>query len=158
MPRKAFVRITLVAIVLAGWFTLAHGATTPEDLLRGQLLASDQAFPTKWTSPDEYAARLKKLHQPTLTYDRSGKLPIEYAAFFATQAIEPLSFVVYDITEGVSRKVKKASFPTSAGKGGRALFGKYTLDQAKLPANRRYRLNIETAAGKALATGEIALR
>lgn len=59
-------RVILVAAVLAGWFTLAHGGTTPEDLLKGQLLASDQAFPTKWSSPEEYAARLKKLHKPAL--------------------------------------------------------------------------------------------
>ena len=151
-------RVTLAAIVLAAWFTLAHGGATPEDLLRGQLLASDVAFPTQWSSAEEYAARLKKLHKPSLTYDKSGKLPIEYAAFFASQVNEPVSFVVYDVTDGISKKAKKASSEAPLGKGSRALFGKFTLSQAELPANRKYMLVVETSAGRTLAFGNVALR
>lgn len=151
-------RVTLVAAVLSAWFTLALAAATPEDLLKGQLLASDQAFPTKWSNPEEYAARLKKHHKPALAYDANGKLTVEYAAFFASQVNDPVSFVAYDVADGIARKVKKASYETPLGKGSRALFGKVSLNKSDLPANRKYRFAIETAAGKPLAYNDVALR
>ena len=154
----ALTRSLWATVVAATVVTLAQAASAPEDLLKGQLLASALPFPTRWANAEEYASRLKKLHQPTLTYDKEGKLPIGYAAFFASQVSEPVSLVVYDITEGVGRKVKKASSQPPVGKGSRALFGKYTLTQTELPANRNYMLVVETMAGKALASGNVALR
>jgi hypothetical protein len=138
----------------------AWARAAPEDLLKGQLLVSDSSFPLKWTSPAEYASRLKKLHKSSLFYDKkTGKLTLYYAAFFAQPVNDvQVNFVIYDITSGVNAKVKKGAWEAFLGKKGeRALFNSVELDKEDIEMNKKYLFAIEFRR-VIIAKGEITLR
>ena len=45
-------------LLILGASDVAMGVT-PEDILKGQLIISDERFPTSWTSPSAFAAKVK---------------------------------------------------------------------------------------------------
>lgn len=132
----------------------------PEDHLKGMIIVSDSSLPTKWTSPGEYASRLKKLHKSSFFYDKkTGKIQLYYAAFFA-QPVNDLevTFVVYDITNGVASQNKKGSWEAFLGKKGeRVLFNSIELDKDDFEMNKKYRFVVEYRR-KPLAVADIMLR
>ena len=139
---------------------VASARTTPEDLLKGYLLVSDSSFPLKWTSPTEYASRLKKLHRSSLFYDKkTGKLTVYYAAFFAQPVNDvQVNFVIYDITNGPNAKVKKGAWEAFLGrKGERALFNSVEIDKEDIEMNKKYLFAIEFRR-VIIAKGEVTLR
>ncbi len=132
----------------------------PEDLLKGKLIISDASLPTKWTSPGEFAARLKKLHKGSLNYDKkTGKVQIYYAAFFEKPVNDlEVKFVVYDITNGVGSKTKKMSAEAFMNaKGQRVLFNAVELDKEDLEMNKKYLFTVEYK-NQILAKSEMILR
>jgi len=135
---------------------LARG-TLPEDLLKGRILISDRRFPTHWNSAASYAAQLKAMSRGTLWYDKkTGKVKIEYAAFFAQPVNDvQVDIVIYDVTNGAhERKASNEQFMT---RGERVLFNSITLDKEDYEMNRKYRFVIESRH-KPIATGEVILR
>ncbi len=151
------------AALLAVLFGLANGAharALPEDILKGTMIISDESLPTKWTSPGEYASRLKKLHKSSVIYDKkTGKVQVYYAAFFAQPVDDvQVNFVIYDITNGAANKAKKGSWEAFLGrKGERVLFNSVELDKEDLEMNKKYLFAVEYR-GKILAKSEINLR
>ena len=158
LPRRLLLRAMVLCLLLLPSALLAGKA--PEDLLQGSLLISDSSFPLKWTSPGEYASRLKKLHKSSLNYDKKpGKLPVYYAAFFQYPVNDvQVNFVIYDITNGPSAKVKKGAWEAFLGrKGERALFNSVEIDKEDIEMNKKYLFAIESKS-KIIAKGEITLR
>lgn len=138
----------------------ASAGTLPEDILKGQIIVSDSSLPTKWSSPSEYAGRLKKLHKSSFFYDKkTGKIQIYYAAFFPKPVDDlEVAFVVYDITNGVANQNKKGSWEAFLGrKGERVLFNSIEFDKEDFEMNKKYRLVVQYR-GKSLAYTDIILR
>ena len=157
LPRRLLRAMALCLLLLPS--ALLAGKA-PEDLLQGSLLISDSSFPLKWTSPGEYASRLKKLHKSSLNYDKkTGKLTVYYAAFFQYPVNDvQVNFVIYDITNGPSAKVKKGAWEAFLGrKGERALFNSVEIDKEDIEMNKKYLFAIESKS-KIIAKGEITLR
>jgi hypothetical protein len=147
-------------LALTGLPKSAYARALPEDLLKGQMIISDESLPTKWTSPGEFASRLKKLHKSSLFYDKkTGKLQVYYAAFFAQPVNDvQVNFVIYDITNGPGNKAKKGAWEAFLGrKGERVLFNSVELDKEDLEMNKKYLFAIEFR-GQILAKSEITLR
>lgn len=163
LPRPTAGRRTLLKALLCGLVlapSVVSAAAKPEDLLKGQMFISDSSFPLKWTSAGEYASRLKKLHKPSLFYDKkTGKLTIYYAAFFAQPVNDvQVNFVIYDITGGANAKVKKGAWEAFLGrKGERAIFNSVELDKEDIEMNKKYLFAIESAR-VIIAKGEMLLR
>lgn len=163
LPRPSVSRRSLLKGLLFGLLlapSVTSAAAKPEDLLKGQLLISDSSFPLKWTSAGEYVSRLKKLNKSSLFYDKkTGKLTIYYAAFFAQPVNDvQVNFVIYDITNGPSAKVKKGAWEAFLGrKGERALFNSVEIDKEDIEMNKKYLFAIESKS-KIIAKGEITLR
>ncbi len=158
LHRRAILWLLALGVLLAPQTLVAGGK--PEDLLKGQLLISDSSFPLKWTSPGEYASRLKKLHKSSLFYDKkTGKLTIYYAAFFAQPVNDvQVNFVIYDITSGANAKVKKGAWEAFLGrKGERAIFNSVELDKEDIEMNKKYLFAIESGR-QIIAKGELTLR
>jgi hypothetical protein len=149
----------LTTVSLASVNPAAAGAL-PEDILKGTIIVSESSLPTKWSSPGEYASRLKKLHKSTLFYDKkTGKLQIYYAAFFA-QPVNDLevNFVVFDITNGVANQNQKGKWEAFLGrKGERVLFNSIELDKEDFEMNKKYRFVIQYR-GKSLAYSDVTIR
>jgi hypothetical protein len=146
-------------LVLAGSSGTALAGNTPEDIMKGMLIISDEKFPTSWKSPGEYAGRLKKMHKTALPYDKkTKKLQVYYAAFFAKPVDDvQVNFVIYDITDKTIPKVKKGAWEAFLGrKGERALFNSIELDQEDIEANKKYLFTVERH-NVILARGEITL-
>ena len=154
--RIAFASLLLFFGAIAGPLE----AKTVEDVLAGTLILDEGALPTKYSSTDEYASRLRKLSKTTLAYDKkTGKVRIYYAAFFA-QPVNDLQvdFVIYDISNGIAGKLKKGAWPASLGrKGERAVYGSAELDQKKLGGNKKFQIAIEYK-GKTLAYSQVSVR
>lgn len=163
LGRRGFLTASLSG--LAGLATLSIAETAeaggaPEDILKGTIIVSESPLPTKWTSPGEYAGRLKKLHKTSLFYDKkTGKIQVYYAAFFA-QPVNDLevNFVVFDITNGIANQNKKGSWEAFLGrKGERVLFNSIELDKEDFEMNKKYRFVIQYR-GKSLAYSDVTLR
>jgi len=156
--RRALLRLLALCLLLLPGTLFAGKA--PEDFLQGYLIISDQSFPLKWTSPSEYASRLKKLHKSSLFYDKkTGKLTVYYAAFFAKPVNDvQVNFVIYDITSGEKSKVKKGAWEAFMGrKGERALFNSVEVDKEDIEMNKKYLFAIESKH-MIIAKGEVILR
>lgn len=158
--RRALLQLAMGAG--AGLLLLGSGVAlagpTPEDLLKGQLIISDDKFPTSWTSPAAYAAKVKNMHKLALPYDKkTKKLQIYYAAFFKDPVPDvQVNFVIYDITDK-GPKVKKGAWEAFLGrKGERALFNSIELDQEDIEPNKKYLFAIERR-NVILASGVITL-
>ena len=135
----------------------ARGAM-PEDLLRGKVIISDQKIPMKWSAVASYVSQLKGLNKPTLWYDKkTGKVRIEYAAFFAQPINDvQVNLVIYDVTDA-GRKDRRGTWEQFMTKGDRVLFNSITVDKEDFEMNKKYRLVIEDR-GRAIAAGEVILR
>src|SRR6478609_4326787 len=93
--------LVAVIVLVAASFASAKGPV-PEDFLKGRIIISDKPLPMKWNSVSSYVSQLKGLNKGTLWYDKkSGKLTVQYAAFFA-KAVEDVqvNLVLYDVTGG----------------------------------------------------------
>lgn len=152
-------RSLLIGLFTLGLWGSAEAKGLPEDILKGQMIISTESLPTRWTSPGEFASRLKKLHKKSLFYDKkTGKLQIYYAAFFADPVNDiQVNFVIYDITNGVGSKVKKGAWEAFLGrKGERVLFNSVELDKEDQEMNKKYLFAIEHKS-KIIAKSEITL-
>ena len=84
LPRRAAMALLSASLLGVAVPAASAKGTMPEDILKGGLFISDSSFPTKWTSPQAFAAQVKKQHKNSLTYDKkTGKVQVYYAAFFA---------------------------------------------------------------------------
>src|SRR6478672_4357891 len=93
--------VVALVVLMAGAQAEAKGPA-PEDSLKGRIIISDKPLPTRWSSVGAYVAQLKGLNKGSLWYDKkSGKLTVQYAAFFAKPVEDvQVNLVLYDITAG----------------------------------------------------------
>lgn len=148
----------------------ARAGKLPEDILAGQLIVSDSSFPTRWTSPSEFANACKKKRKDSLHFAKKTEnskttyppVQIYYAAFFQKPVPDvEVRFVLYDITNGIQNKAKKGSWEAFLSKkGDRVLFNSVELDKEDLfgddTATRKYMFAIEYR-GQILAKSEMKL-
>ena len=64
LPRRAAMALLSASLLGVAVPAASAKGTMPEDILKGGLFISDSSFPTKWTSPQAFAAQVKK--QPFL--------------------------------------------------------------------------------------------
>lgn len=148
----------LAGVLLAAPSAHAKGkGPQPEDMLKGRVIISDAKFPMSWSSVGSYVAQLKGLNKGTLWYDKkTGKLTVQYAAFFAKPLNDvQVNLVIYDITNGA--RDRRGSWEQFMSRGERVLFNQVTFDKEDFEMNKKYRLVIEDR-GAALASGEFILR
>lgn len=153
------VRISLLLLVLATLLPVVGRAKgpMPEDMLKGSIIITDRKIPMSWSSVGSYVSQLKGMNKTTLWYDKkTGKVKIEYAAFFARPLNDvQVDLVIYDITNGA--KEHKATTEQFMSRGDRVLFNSVTFDKEDYEMNKKYRLLI-VSRGSALAQGEFILR
>ncbi len=151
--RKLILLAALVALP-----ALAKGkGPVPEDFLKGKIIISDHPLPTKWNSVSSYVSQLKNLNRGTLWYDKkSGKLTVQYAAFFAKPVEDvQVNLVLYDITGGLhTLKVSTENFMT---RGDRVLFNSVVFDKEDIEGNKKYMMTIEDRK-RVIASGTFILR
>jgi hypothetical protein len=153
---KLFTAALFVGLCAVPAVAAAKGPA-PEDLLKGRIIVSDHKLPMHWSSVSSYVAQLKKDNKETLWYDKkTGKLTIEYAAFFAKPLNDvQVDLVIYDITGG--KKDRRASSEQFMNRGERVLFNSVTFDKEDFEMNKKYRLVVESRH-QVLAAGEFTLR
>ena len=136
---KAF----LLALLLLSPTAFAKG-TQPEDLLKGKIIISEKSLPTHWTSVPAYVSQLKGLSKDTFWYDKkSGKLTVQYAAFFAQPVMDvQVDLVIYDITGG--SHTQKVSTENFMRQGDRVLFNTVEFDKEDIEPNRKYLVTIQS--------------
>jgi hypothetical protein len=148
--------ILLVALLALPAFAKGKGPV-PEDSLKGRIIISDKPLPTHWSSVSSYVATLKNLNKGTLWYDKkSGKLTVNYAAFFAKPVEDvQVNLVLYDITNGAhDQKVSTENFMT---RGDRVLFNTVVFDKEDIEGNKKYLITIEDRR-RVIASGTFILR
>jgi hypothetical protein len=145
----------LVALVLA-LPAFAKGPA-PEDFLKGRIIISDKALPTHWNSVGSYVAQLKGLNKGTLWYDKkTGKLTVQYAAFFAKPVDDvQVNLVLYDVTNGAHQQ--KVSTENFMQRGDRVLFNSVVFDKEDIEGNKKYLMTIEDRR-RIIASGTFILR
>jgi hypothetical protein len=129
----------------------------PEDLLKGKIIISDKPLPSHWSSVGSYVAQLKALNKATLWYDKkSGKLVVQYAAFFARPVDDvQVILVLYDITNGGhTKKVETENFMQ---RGDRVLFNSVEFDKEDIEGNKKYMMTLEDRH-RVIASGTFILR
>ncbi len=141
------------------FFSIAAQAKgpVPEDYLKGRIIISDKALPTRWSSVSGYVSTLKNLNKGTLWYDKkSGKLTVQYAAFFAKPVEDvQVNLVLYDVTAGAhTQKVSTENFMT---RGDRVLFNSVVFDKEDIEGNKKYLMTIEDRR-HVIASGTFILR
>jgi hypothetical protein len=149
-------------IVIAAFVTLFAAVAlakgpVPEDYLKGKVIISDKKLPTSWNSVSSYVSTLKGLNKGSLWYDKkSGKLTVQYAAFFAQPVNDvQVMLVLYDITGGAhSQKVSTEQF---MNKGDRVLFNSVIFDKEDIEGNKKYLITIEDRR-RVIAAGTFILR
>ena len=135
----------------------AYAKTAPEDFLKGKIIISDKPLPTRWSSVSSYVSQMKNLNKGTLWYDKkSGKLTVQYAAFFAKPVDDvQVNLVLYDITGGQhTQKVTTENFMT---RGDRVLFNAVVFDKEDIEGNKKYLMTIEDRR-RVIASGTFILR
>jgi hypothetical protein len=152
-------RTSIIAAVLAiaTAVPLYAKGPVPEDYLKGRIIISDKALPTKWSSVGSFVSTLKNLNKGTLWYDKkSGKLTVQYAAFFAKPVEDvQVNLVLYDITNGAhTQKVSTENFMT---RGDRVLFNSVVFDKEDIEGNKKYLMTIEDRR-RVIASGTFILR
>jgi hypothetical protein len=153
-------RIPLVVAAVVLLPVLAHakkGGPVPEDFLKGRIIISDKGLPTHWSSVSSYVAQLKSLNRESMWYDKkTGKLTVQYAAFFAKPVEDiQVELVLYDITNGAhDRKVTTENFMT---RGDRVLFNSVVFDKEDIEGNKKYMMTIEDRR-RVIASGTFILR
>ena len=143
-------------VLLSGSFAVAKGPV-PEDYLKGKVIISDKALPTSWNSVSSYVSTLKNMNKGSLWYDKkSGKLTVQYAAFFAQPVNDvQVMLVLYDITGG--QHLQKVSTEQFMKKGDRVLFNSVVFDKEDIEGNRKYLMTIEDRR-RVIASGTFILR
>jgi hypothetical protein len=143
-------------VLLVGGVAMAKGPQ-PEDLLKGRIIISDKRLPTSWNSPSSYVAQLKGLNKGTLWYDKkSGKLTVQYAAFFARPVNDvQVMLTLTDITNGGHQQ--KATTEQFLARGDRVIFNAVEFDKEDIEGNKKYLMTIATR-GQVIATGTFILR
>jgi hypothetical protein len=129
----------------------------PEDFLKGKIIISDKSLPMRWSSVSSYVAQLKGLNKGTLWYDKkTGKLTVQYAAFFAQPVADvQVNLVIYDVTNGAH--TQKISTENFMQRGDRVLFNSVVFDKEDIEGNRKYMLTIEDRR-RIIASGTVILR
>jgi hypothetical protein len=147
----------LLALALLLCAAPAIAKNVPEDVLKGRIIITDQRIPMHWSSVGSYVSQLKAMNKGTLWYDKkTGKVKIEYAAFFAKPLNDvQVNLVIYDITNGAHNP--RGSWEQFMNRGDRVLFNSITFDKEDFEMNKKYRLVIESRH-VALASGEFILR
>jgi hypothetical protein len=145
-----------ILVLLVGGVAMAKGPT-PEDLLKGRIIISDKRLPTSWNSPSSYVAQLKGLNKGTLWYDKkSGKLTVQYAAFFARPVNDvQVMLTLTDITNGAHQQ--KATTEQFLTRGDRVIFNSVEFDKEDIEGNKKYLMTIATR-GQIIASGTFILR
>jgi hypothetical protein len=149
-------RMVALLLLLAPVVSFAKGPA-PEDFLKGKIIISDKPLPTRWSSVSSYVSQMKGMAKSTLWYDKkSGKLTLQYAAFFAQPVNDvQVNLVLYDITGGAhTQKVSTENFMT---KGDRVLFNSVVFDKEDIEGNRKYMMTIEDRR-RVIASGTFILR
>ena len=139
-------RTLVLAACVAGLADAASAkgkGPVPEDMLKGKIIISDKPLPMRWTSVSAYVAQLKGLNKGTFWYDKkSGKLTVQYAAFFARPVQDvQVMLVLYDVTDGP--KTQKVATENFMNRGERVLFNSVVFDKEDIDANRKYLMTIE---------------
>jgi hypothetical protein len=158
LSSRSFLMAFLPAVLLLSSAApaLARG-TVPEDLLKGRIIISDKPLPTRWSSVGSYVAQLKSLNRGTLWYDKkTGKLTVQYAAFFAKPVDDvQVNLVLYDVTNGAhTQKVETENF---MHRGDRVLFNSVIFDKEDIEGNKKYLMTIESRK-RIIASGTFILR
>jgi hypothetical protein len=145
-----------ILVLLVGGVAMAKGPA-PEDLLKGRIIISDKRLPTSWNSPSSYVAQLKGLNKGTLWYDKkSGKLTVQYAAFFAHPVNDvQVMLTLTDITNGAHQQ--KATTEQFLTRGDRVIFNSVEFDKDDIEGNKKYLMTIATR-GQVIAAGTFILR
>ena len=88
--------------------------------------------------------------------DLSGKLTVQYAAFFSKPVEDvQVNLVLYDITAGAhTQKVSTENFMT---RGDRVLFNSVVFDKEDIEGNKKYMMTIEDRR-RVIASGTFILR
>jgi hypothetical protein len=152
-------KLLSTAIVIALLVPVAVTAreSHPADSLHGRIIISDRKLPNSWSSVGSYVSQVKNLSKGTLWYDKkTGKLTLEYAAFFAKELADvQVNLVIYDITNGARdhRGTWEQFLPPRA----RMLINSITLDKEDFEMNKKYRLVI-VDRGTVLASGDVIIR
>jgi hypothetical protein len=152
--RKA--SLLLFALVMFGLPAAAKGPA-PEDFLKGKIIISDKPLPTHWNSVGSYVSQMKAMNKGTLWYDKkTGKLKVQYAAFFAKPVDDvQVNLVLYDITGGQHQQ--KVSTENFMQRGDRVLFNAVEFDKEDIEGNRKYLMTIEDRK-RIIASGTFILR
>jgi hypothetical protein len=148
--------LAVVAVLVLAAAAWAKGPV-PEDFLKGKIIISDKPIPTHWSSVSSYVAQLKAINKGTLWYDKkSGKLTVQYAAFFA-KPVEDVQVVLalYDITNG--QKQQKVTTENFMQRGDRVLFNAVVFDKEDIEGNKKYLMTIEDRR-RIIASGTFILR
>jgi len=152
-------RTTIIAAVIAVAVAapLHARGPVPEDALKGRIIISDKPIPTRWSSVGAYVSQLKNLNKGTLWYDKkSGKLTVQYAAFFAKPVEDvQVNLVLYDITNGAH--TQKVSTENFMQRGDRVLFNSVVFDKEDIEGNKKYMMTIEDRR-RVIASGTFILR
>jgi hypothetical protein len=148
--------LSLAVLAAAPAFAKGHGPV-PEDFLKGKIIISDKPIPTHWSSVGSYVAQLKGMNKGTLWYDKkTGKLTVQYAAFFAQPVSDvQVNLVIYDVTNGGHQQ--KTSTENFMQRGDRVLFNSVEFDKEDIEGNRKYMLTIEDRR-RIIASGTVILR
>ena len=147
----------LAALFLLFAPTVLAKGPAPEDFLKGRIIISDKKLPSKWNSVSSYVAQLKGMAKETLWYDKkTGKLTVQYAAFFAQPVNDvQVMLVLYDITNGAH--TQKVSTEQFMEKGKRVLFNSVVFDKEDIEGNKKYLITIEDRR-RIIAAGTFILR
>lgn len=138
---------SFVVVLCVGMCTVVAAAKSkgpvPEDFLKGKIVISDKVIPTHWNSVGSYVAQLKGLNRGTMWYDKkSGKLTVQYAAFFAKPVDDvQVNLVLYDVTDG--QRQQKVTTENFMQRGDRVLFNSVVFDKEDIEGNRKYLMTIE---------------
>jgi hypothetical protein len=146
-----------VALALTVCASAFAKGPVPEDYLKGRIIISDKPLPTRWSSVGSYVSTLKGMNRGTIWYDKkSGKVTIQYAAFFAKPVEDvQVNLVLYDITGGQhTQKVSTENFMT---RGDRVLFNSVVFDKEDIEGNKKYMMTIEDRR-RVIASGTFILR
>lgn len=156
MKNRRAILVFVAALVTPVTGVLAKG-TKPEDLLKGKIIISDKPLPTRWNSAASYVAQLKGMNKASLWYDKkSGKLTVQYAAFFAQPVNDvQVNLVLYDITGGTHQQ--KVTTENFMQRGDRVLFNAVVFDKEDIEGNRKYMMTIEDRH-RVIASGTFILR
>jgi hypothetical protein len=151
-------RSTLAALAVLSLSSLALArGPVPEDYLKGKIIISDKSLPTRWSSVGSYVSQMRNLNKGTMWYDKkSGKLTVQYAAFFAHPVEDvQVNLVLYDITNGAH--MQKVSTEQFMQRGDRVLFNSVVFDKEDIEGNKKYLMTIEDRR-RVIASGTFILR